>query len=98
MPDPSVLQEQIDSARRRVALVDTLAPSSRAAINDQLPRHDFVESEFEQGAGRCDKCGGGPGAEIHQQPVDHMAWVADALERIAGYLAELMELARKEDQ
>ena len=56
---------------------------SRPAVNDALPPHDFVPSEFDPTCGRCDRCGGGPGAAIHQAPVDQMARIADALERIA---------------
>ena len=56
---------------------------SRPAVNDAVPPHAFAESEFAPGCGRCDKCGGGPGAAIHQPAVDQMARIADALERIA---------------
>ena len=52
----------------------------------EIPYHSFVESEFPEGRGRCDTCGGGEGAEIHQKPVDQMARIADALERIADSL------------
>jgi hypothetical protein len=54
---------------------------SRPAVNDALAPHDFVASEFDPDCGRCDRCGGGPGAEIHQKPVDQMARIADALEQ-----------------
>lgn len=57
----------------------------RPPIDDAMGFHVFVESEFEKGAGRCDKCGGGPLAAIHQVPVDHMARIADAL--TSGQLA-----------
>jgi hypothetical protein len=59
---------------------------SRPPVNDAVPPHAFAESEFAPGCGRCDKCGGGPGAAIHQPAVDQMARIADALERIADAL------------
>lgn len=69
-----------------------LPPSDRPAINDALGYHPYVESEFPEGAGHCDKCGGGPDAEIHQKPVDQaqqLERIADALERIADHLEGL---------
>jgi hypothetical protein len=60
---------------------------SRPPVNDAVPPHDFVPSEFDPDCGRCDRCGGGPGAVIHQAPVDQMARIADALERITHQLA-----------
>ena len=60
--------------------------ADRPPISDLMGPHAFVESEFEEGAGRCDKCGGGPDAEIHQEPVDNLKRIADALEEIAGAL------------
>lgn len=66
---------------------DTLRKSElREAINNEVGPHAFVPSEFSTGAGFCDRCGGGPGAEIHQKPVDQLARIADALERIANQL------------
>ena len=62
---------------------------SRPAVNDALPPHDFVPSEFDPACGRCDRCGGGPGAELHQRPVDQAARIADALERIADILSDM---------
>ena len=73
---------------------------SRPAVNDALGPHDFIPSEFDPECGRCDKCGGGPGAAIHQKPVDQMARIADALERIAEALegdTTSYELARTHD-
>ncbi len=67
-------------------------PLDRPPINPDLPHHEFVESEFEEGAGRCDRCGGGPLAQIHQKPVDQMARIADALERIAEALEQIQAL------
>ena len=64
-------------------------PLDRPAIFDGLGPHDFVESEFAPGSGRCDKCGGGRLASLHVKPVDQMARIADALERIAGTLEEI---------
>ena len=61
-------------------------PEDRPPVNDGLPHHEFVLSEFAPESGRCDTCGGGPGAPIHSKPVDQMARIADALERIADYL------------
>lgn len=58
----------------------------------EMALHDFVESEFAPGSGRCDKCGGGPQAQVHQKPVD-LALVqqrsAEALERIAAELGRI---------
>jgi hypothetical protein len=58
------------------------AAADRQPINDQLGFHDFQESEFAAGAGRCDKCGGGPLAAIHQKPVDQ-------LERLVSFAAQI---------
>jgi hypothetical protein len=61
----------------------------RPAINDGLPYHEFLPSEFAPESGRCDKCGGGPDAPIHQKPVDQVARIAEALERIADTLEDM---------
>jgi len=65
----------------------------RPAINDGLPHHEFVPSEFAPGSGRCDTCGGGLLAPIHQKPVDQMARIADALERIADAMEDAEQTA-----
>ena len=69
------------------ASVTVETPANRPPVNDQIPRHEFVESEFLPGCGRCDRCGGGPLAEIHQERVDPMERIATALERIAAFMA-----------
>lgn len=56
-------------------------PADRAAVNDMAGPHAFVPSEFAPESGRCDICGGGSLAAIHQKPVDQMARIADALEQ-----------------
>ena len=63
----------------------TLLQTDRPAIFIEGGPHDYVESEFAQGAGRCDKCGGGPDAAIHHW-VDPQERMAVALEEIAGAL------------
>jgi hypothetical protein len=63
----------------------------RAPVNDGLPHHEFVPSEFAPESGRCDTCGGGPDAPIHSKPVDQMARIADALERIAAHLEAIRD-------
>ena len=68
---------------------------SRPPVNDAVPPHAFTESEFAPGCGRCDKCGGGPGAAIHQPAVDQMARIADALEEIAGALHRIEDHFRE---
>ena len=57
-------------------------PADRQAILPMEP-HFFVESEFPQGKGHCDLCGGGPLAAIHTH-VDPLERIAAALEEIAG--------------
>jgi hypothetical protein len=74
-------------------LEDFTPRTDRSAINPQVPYHKFVESEYEQGAGHCDVCGGGPDAEIHQKPVDQMARIADALDMIASDTSSLILMA-----
>lgn len=43
--------------------------------------HEFRESEFPEGKGHCDLCGGGPDAKIHNH-VDPLERIAEALEAI----------------
>lgn len=68
--------------------------ADRAPIHDGLPPHEFQKSEFAPGCGRCDKCGGGPAAAIHQAPVDQQKRIADALEEIAGALHRIEDRFR----
>jgi hypothetical protein len=63
-------------------------PEDRAPVNDGLPHHEFVVSEFAPESGRCDKCGGGPLAPIHLKPVDQMERIANALEGILEVLTQ----------
>ena len=44
----------------------------------------FQFGYYDYQQGRCDRCGGGSLAKEHQKPVDQMARIADALERIAN--------------
>jgi hypothetical protein len=76
MPDPTIEREILS------------IPPDRPAVNDMAGPHDFIPSEFAPESGRCDICGGGSLAEIHQKPVDQMARIADALERIADRLED----------
>lgn len=62
-------------------------PPDRPAVNDMVGPHAFIPSEFAPESGRCDICGGGSLAEIHQTPVDQVARIADALEGIHDALA-----------
>lgn len=55
-------------------------------IADMGP-HRFVDSEFEHGKGRCDRCGGGPLADIHAEKTD-------PLKEIAGRMEPLIALDR----
>ena len=56
-------------------------------------RHPFVLSQFAPASGKCDKCAYLEGHPIHRAPVDHVARIADALERIAASLeCEVVEL------
>ena len=75
--------------------------TDRAPINPAVGRHDFVLSEFSPKSGCCDVCGGSADAEIHQEPVDQVARIADALEailvqqtRMADLMAELAKYLR----
>jgi hypothetical protein len=60
----------------------------RPPVNDGLPHHEFVPSEFAPESGRCDTCGGGANSAIHSKPVDQMARIADALEGILEVLTQ----------
>jgi hypothetical protein len=55
-----------------------------------LQPHAFVESEFENGAGKCDRCAAPKEAAIHSDKarVDPMVRIAEALERIAQCLED----------
>jgi hypothetical protein len=68
------------------------APPDRQPINDLVGYHEFVNSEFAEGAGQCDRCGGGPLASIHQKPIDH----GEQLKRIADSLEKLLLLKTAE--
>jgi hypothetical protein len=52
-----------------------------------LQPHAFVESEFENGAGKCDRCAAPKEAAIHSDRarVDPMVRIAEALETLAHY-------------
>ena len=58
---------------------------NRPPTHDTIGYHPYVESEFAPGSGRCDKCAGGPDADIHKKPVE----TAEQLERVASALEEL---------
>ena len=73
-------------------------PLDRPAVNQEAGYHEFVPSEFAPTSGRCDRCGGGELAGIHQKPVDQVARIAGALERIADALDELVLAALREDR
>ena len=75
-----------------------VSPAKRPPVNDQVARHEFVESEFAPGCGRCDRCGGGPLAEIHQERVDPMERIATALERIAERFDDITELVLEDSR
>ncbi len=72
--------------------VEREVPRDRPPVDFTQAPHKFVESEFPAGKGRCDMCGGGPDAEIHQPRVDPgqvvMERIATALERIAARLED----------
>ena len=82
--------------------IELEAPEREHAARDRSPihleagPHEYVESEFPEGKGRCDRCGGGPDAAIHQKPVDQMERIADALERIAFLMTQILNEARGE--
>lgn len=77
MPDPEI--------EREIPVI----PADRPAVNEMAGYHPFVPSEFAPESGRCDICGGGALAQIHQKPVDQMARIADALEGIFNQLDRL---------
>ena len=66
-------------------------PADRPAVNDMVGPHAFIPSEFAPESGRCDICGGGSLAEIHQTPVDQVARIADALEGIQDALERIAQ-------
>jgi hypothetical protein len=71
---------------------------SRPAIHD-TGYHKFKESEFAEGKGYCDHCGGGPDAEVHQKPIDQseqLKRIADALERLVSTFDYARALFEKE--
>ena len=71
-----------------------MVSADRPPVNDALAPHAFAESEFAPGCGRCDRCGGGPDAPIHKEPVDQQKRIADALEEIAGALHRIEDRFR----
>ncbi len=58
-------------------------PADRPPILDAVPPHEFRESEFPEGKGHCDLCGGGPDAKIHHH--------VDPMERIAAHLEQIRD-------
>ena len=93
MPDPTIEQEIKESGECvRLAQIAGIPPD-RPAVNDMAGPHDFVPSEFAPDSGRCDRCGGGALAQIHLKPVDPMARIADALERIADVMEDAEQTA-----
>jgi hypothetical protein len=79
MPEPTI-EREIPSI-----------PADRPAVNDMVGPHAFIPSEFAPESGRCDICGGGSLAEIHQKPVDQVARIADALEGIQDALERIAQ-------
>jgi hypothetical protein len=80
---PDVERPDLEALREFVA--------DRPPIHKDAGRHDFVESEFATGVGRCDTCGGGPLAQIHQRPVDQTERAAMALELCAVALERIAD-------
>jgi hypothetical protein len=76
MPDPAV-REPFDP------------PADKRPILETTP-HDYIESEFPEGRGRCDVCGGGPEAKIHNH-VDPLERIAIALESNLAFLENVAE-------
>jgi hypothetical protein len=74
-----------------------LPAKDRQPINNEMSYHPYVESEFPEGRGHCDQCGGGPDAALHVKPVDQMKRIADALELI-GDLLDFVVKKAMEDQ
>ncbi len=58
-------------------------PADRRPILDTVAPHEYVESEFPEGKGHCDLCGGGPDAKIHHH--------VDPMERIAAHLEQIRD-------
>jgi hypothetical protein len=83
MPDPMLIGDPGAQMYDHERYENPAPPSGRPPIHD-TGYHEFQESEFPNGAGRCDTCGGGPDAEIHHKPVDPLERIATALEEIAG--------------
>lgn len=77
---------------------EALINPNRDPIHEALGPHKYQESEFEHGAGRCDKCGGGEFAAIHQPVVDQGKRAADSLEYIAGRLGNIDFWTAKQSQ
>jgi hypothetical protein len=88
MPNNEVDQSGEAVRLRQLEGIDTpqRKPSERRPYNPSRPAihdtgyHPFKESEFAEGVGYCDHCGGGPDAEVHQKPIDQMERLATILE------------------
>src|SRR5439155_184908 len=87
---PGFGRPRLSSTMNGVETPDTVefspAAADRAPIHAGAGKHDFVPSEFRPELGRCDICGGGPRAEIHQAPVDHLARIAEHMERLSCFV------------
>ena len=86
MPDQTYIGDTVATYSQTTLAV----PSNRPPINPAMGPHQYQESEFPEGAGHCDTCGGGPDAPIHQPVVDPLVRIAKALERI-GDLLEILD-------
>ena len=81
MPDPAI-REPFET------------PADKRPILETTP-HDYIESEFPEGKGRCDVCGGGPEAKIHHF-VDPMERIASALENLAAIGSVMLGMMQEE--
>jgi hypothetical protein len=94
LPETERQQEAFQLGKR---IAERAIAADRPPILDTIGPHEYKESEFPEGKGHCDLCGGGPDAKIHNH-VDPLERIAEALERGAVHLEAIRDEAQQQTE